>query len=119
MDEQGTEGDVPTFADPEQPWLAACSMLPRHQPHPRSKLAPMLERARIADRCDQGRRRQWTNPGDRHEALAHRMGGTDCLDRLSRIREPFLQNAKLLIELPTVWSLTVYPRLAKAPTIRS
>src|SRR5499427_700165 len=77
MDEEGPEVYVPAFTDPKQPWLAARGMLPRHQADPRRKLAPILERAGIADRRDQGRRRQWTNPRDRHEALADRMRCTD------------------------------------------
>ena len=48
---------IAALADAEQALLPAGGMLARHQPQPGGKLPAVLERARIADRGHQGRRR--------------------------------------------------------------
>lgn len=99
VDEELPQIDIPAFADPQQTRLAPSGVLPWHQPQPRSTLTAILESARITHGGDQGRGRQRPNPGDCLQALAHRMSGTDRLQLLGLIRQPFLSGAKCLIEL--------------------
>ena len=99
VDEELAQIDIPTLADPPQPRLATRGVWPWHQPHPRGKLPPLLERTRITHRGDQGWGRQRPQPWDRLSALAHRMRGTDRLQLRGLIRQPFLQGAKFLVEV--------------------
>ena len=99
MDEQGTEVYITAFTDPKQPGLAARGMLSRHQANPRGNLPPILKVSDIADRGHHGRGRHG-HPGDCLEALAHWMRGTDGLQLRGIVRQPLLQGAKFLVELP-------------------
>jgi hypothetical protein len=48
-------------------------MLLGHQASPGGKLATMLEYSHIADRRNEGRRRDWANPWDGQQTLTLRM----------------------------------------------
>jgi hypothetical protein len=47
VDEQLPQIHIPSFADPEQPWLATRRMLPGHQTRPRGKLPAIFEMTRV------------------------------------------------------------------------
>jgi hypothetical protein len=100
MHEELAQRVIPTFADAEQAFLPPGGMLARHQPEPGGKLPAVLACARIADRCQQGRRRSRANAWNRHQALTLGMRRGHRFEGLLVIGQLLLQYSKLVNELP-------------------
>jgi hypothetical protein len=85
MNEQASKIRITAFADAAKRGLAACGMLPRHQPQPGGEISPFREGRRIADGGHEGCGRERADPGHLHEAFAGRVLTRERADLLIRL----------------------------------
>ena len=96
MDEQRTEITIPALGHPEQRCFPARGMLTGYEAEPRGKLAPILERRRIAHSRYECRRGQGANAGQLGQPLTRLISLEHLRDLLVGGREALIEGLEFL-----------------------
>jgi hypothetical protein len=100
VNQQGAEIDLATFANPEQPGLAARGVFARDEAKPGCSLTPVFDVCRIGHGSQDGSGCQWPNARNSLHPLTYRMRSSQRLELVVIVCDAFLQGEKLLIEGP-------------------